>query len=252
MLYSYAQFCFPEQVPTAPVSAARDHNEPKPRTFSGTDGFPESTDLSCLRGRNVLLIIDDDNIRISVERAGYRFSYRRTMDKIREVAESVDAWSFITPERGDLRRSDYLKARGVKIYTTYRETFHTRAGKVVKGNADNDILFEAPMLIQRGEYDTVCLGTGDADLGLALAKGIGRHFRDRRVVTLSVKSTTGRRLQSDRQTDVVASNIFIGKDLLRAVSGKESEPSLHNSRQRNWLLRRILQGASEREQERVG
>lgn len=216
----------------------KNHSSAVAKKESISNTFPESTDLSLLKNKRVLLIVDDDNLRISCEREGFRFSYAMAMEKIGRAARQLIAWSFITPVQGDRRRTEYLQERGINVFHTYRETVTTAKGVEVKANADNDLIFETAMLVQKGDYDMVCIGTGDADLGLTIVKGIKRHYPKLETVTLSVQSTTGRRLHQD-QTQWVKANIFIGQDLLHSMRDRRSYHSL--PKKRTSLLQRMLE-----------
>ena len=66
--------------------------------------FPAQTDLAPLRGARVAIITDDDNVRISTQRQGRRFSYRALLERVARESRMVAALAVVTAALGDQRR----------------------------------------------------------------------------------------------------------------------------------------------------
>src|SRR5688572_19554418 len=81
----------------------------RPHRKSGhRDTLPPTTDLSALKRRRVLVIVDEDNLRISMQNRGRKLSYRRLLDRVQSVADEVLPLAVLTAPPNDTQREHYL------------------------------------------------------------------------------------------------------------------------------------------------
>jgi hypothetical protein len=180
-------------------------------------GLPPATDLGPLAGRRVLAVVDDENLRISMtRRLGVRLSYRTLRGRLEEAAAGVTPVVVFSAAPGDDRRARYFSDRGWHPVPVPIEVVMTRDGPVRKANADFDIAFEAGRLAAGGGAEAVLVGTGDGELGVAIARGMRRALPGCRVFALGVPGSTSRRLH---RRDLFDGVIYVGRDLARAKEG---------------------------------
>jgi len=98
--------------------------------------LPPTTDLSSLTGRRLLVLVDEDNLRISMRHHCRPLSYRRLLGRLRGRAENIFPLAVLTAPQGDQRREAYLKTRGWRVLAIPRETVVTCTGPQIKANAD--------------------------------------------------------------------------------------------------------------------
>jgi len=207
-----------KQLLTQPTGASAIHNRftatlsprscPRPPRASC---LPATTDLSALKGRHVLTVVDEDNLRISMRQHHQPLSYRLLLGKLHTETRCVFPLAVLTAAEGDQRREAYLKNTGWNVLVVPRETVFTTAGPQLKANADFDLAFELGHLVNTGQFDTVLLGTGDGDLAVAIGRGIRRRCPTLHLFTLSVPGSTSGRLRT--RSDLFDGNIAVGRDL---------------------------------------
>ena len=179
--------------------------------------LPATTDLSALKRRRVLVIVDEDNLRISMQNRGRKLSYRRLLDRVQSVADEVLPLAVLTAPPNDTQREHYLQSRGWSTLTVPQETVRTWNGIRTMANADMDICFEAGRAALNWGGDAVVIGSGDGDLSTAIARGLKRAVPGKKVFTLSVPGCSSRRLL-DRK-DLFDGSLQIGLDLTRPRAG---------------------------------
>jgi len=201
-----------------------DWNSPWP-SFSKTsrrhsnEEIPLATDLSAVRGARLVVVCDDDNLRLSSRNRALRFSYRKTLERLNLLSNVVMPLAVVMADAGDTRRQVYFQNRGWRVLSITRETALTCNGPVVKSNADFDIAFEVGHLVSAGQFDTLLLATGDGDLAVAIGRGVRRKRPDLRLFTLSVAGSASARLRN--RLDLFDGYIVAGRDLSRSWSGEE-------------------------------
>jgi hypothetical protein len=161
----------------------------------------------------VLTVVDEDNLRISMQHHRQPLSYRRLLARLHTETTRVFPLAVLTATEGDQRREAYLKSRGWNVLAIPRETVFTPAGLQLKANADFDLAFELGHLVNTGQFDAVLLGTGDGDLAVAIGRGIRRRCPHLHLFTLSVAGSASARLRS--RSDLFEGNIVVGRDLSR-------------------------------------
>jgi hypothetical protein len=169
--------------------------------------------LSALKGRRVLTVLDEDNLRISMQHHHQPLSYRRLLARLHGETTRVFPLAVLTAPEGDQRREAYLKSRGWNVLAIPRETVLTTTGPQLKANADFDLAFELGHLVNTGQFDAVLLGTGDGDLAVAIGRGIRRRCPQLHLFTLSVAGSASGRLRS--RSDLFDGNIVVGRDISR-------------------------------------
>lgn len=137
-------------------------------------GLPVVTDLSAMKGRRVLVLVDEDNLRISMQNHEQPLSYRWLLERLHREAKTIFPVAVLTAPQGEQQRELYLRTRGWRVLTIPRETVLTCTGPQIKTNADADIAFELGNLVSTEKFDTVLLGTGDGDLAVAIGRGVRR------------------------------------------------------------------------------
>lgn len=175
--------------------------------------FPGTTDLSALKGRRVLTVVDEDNLRISMQHHRQPLLYRRLLARLHSETTRVFPLAVLTAPEGDQRREAYLKSRGWNVLAIPRETVLTTVGPQIKANADFDLAFELGHLVNTAQFDAVLLGTGDGDLAVAIGRGIRRRYPQLHLFTLSVAGSASARLRS--RLDLFDGNIVVGRDISR-------------------------------------
>ena len=175
--------------------------------------LPNTTDLSALKDQRVLTVVDEDNLRISMQQHQQPLSYRRLLDRLQDETRGVFPLAVLTAPKGDQRRQAYLESRGWNVLAIPQETIFTPAGPQLKANADFDLAFEIGLLLNTARFDAVLLGTGDGDLAVAIGRGIRRRCPSLHLFTLSVAGSASDRLRS--RSDLFDGNIVVGRDISR-------------------------------------
>jgi len=173
--------------------------------------------MSSLRGTRLIVVVDDDNLRLSSRNRALRFSYRKTIDRLNAMATVLMPLVVVTADVGDTRRQAYLQSRGWRVLTIPREKALTYKGPVTKSNADFDIAFEVGHLVSAAHCDTLLLATGDGDLAVAIGRGVRRKRPSVRLLTLSVAGSASARLRN--RPDLFDGHMVAGLDLSRCWSG---------------------------------
>jgi hypothetical protein len=192
----------------------------RPAKASATSPLPADTDLSALAGKRVLCLLDEDNLRISIKSHALRLAFDLLRRKLSATARSVSAWVVLTAELGDTRRQAYLVPRGWQVVSVPREIVMTITGPRMKANADMDICFLAGSLVLKGQFDAMLIGSGDGDLGVAIARGIRRLQAVPDIYTLSVPGSTSHRIRPSNNPTLFAANILIGRDITRPAESR--------------------------------
>jgi hypothetical protein len=89
------------------------------------------------------VLVDEDNLRISMQNRGRKLSYRRLLDLVRSIAAEVLPLAVLTAPPNNIQREGYLRSRGWTTLAISQETLKTRTGTRKMANADMDMCFEA-------------------------------------------------------------------------------------------------------------
>lgn len=195
------------------MSLFRLQHRPAARANPAT--LPTWTDFGRLAGRRVLCVVDEDNLRVSIQAHHCRLSYRRLHQRLTDTCQSVATWAVLTSPANCDRRYRYLQRRGWRVIDIPQEIVATVNGPVKKANADMDLCFAAGSLLRRGQYQAVLVGSGDGDLAVAIARGVKRIRPRCAVFTLAVPGSASQRLRN--QPDLFSGALQIGRDLTRSA-----------------------------------
>lgn len=185
--------------------------------------LPTQTDLAALRGKRLLCLVDEDNLRISIDQYhGRCLSYRRLLARLQQEAAGLLPVAVLTADPNNHRREEYLRRRGWQVLCIPRETVTTARGLVVKGNADMDLCFEAGRLVTSSSCNAVLIASGDGDLVIAVTRGIKRISPGKEVFTLAVTGSVSKRLT--QRPELFSGHIPVGKDLTRPCDHRRGRP----------------------------
>ncbi len=183
---------------------------------SGPCGLASHTNFSALRGQRVLALLDWENLQYSLKNIhGARFSPAGLLRAMRGAARSVEPLAVLTtkPECNGYQRT--LEDAGFRVIAMPREYVETCRGRELRANSDPTLCFEAGVLASHAKRgDTVCLCTGDGELGTVCAKGFRRHHgKNVRIFTAGVPRAISRQL--GHSSDLFdGSPIEIGQDCI--------------------------------------
>ncbi len=193
---------------------------------------------SILAGRRVLVLCDDENLRYGARDRGYKVSYFRLGQLLREHCERCELHTFFSCERDGAERAAYFARRGWVPHVHPIETVQTGRGIQRLANSDNLILLWAGWLAARSEADLIVVASGDGTLVTDIARFLageasetaGREaegvwpvrpgevlpWAGRAVATLSLGGSTSTRLDA-AQNPYISANLAIGLDVLRPL-----------------------------------
>jgi hypothetical protein len=171
--------------------------------------------LELLRGRAVLLLLDEENIRFGARDLGRKASFRRLREQVQAHAASSVCHAFLTTNEDNNARVKYLAARGYQVHVQRADQHpDSHAGRPT--NADPFMLFHSGVIVSRSTATAVIIATGDGGLALSLAQSIRSLPKRRAILTLSLPGSTAQRLDA-RRTALVDHNLEIGSDCLRPL-----------------------------------
>jgi hypothetical protein len=166
-----------------------------------------------LRGARVAIVADDDNVRISTQRHGRRFSYRALLERVAKESHVVAALAVVTAAPGDQGRQHYLETRGWRTLVLPREMCVGVNGLRLRSNADMDLCLEVGCWLAAVSFDLLAVVSGDGDLCVSIARAAARHRPDVRVVTLAIPGSASQELRTRR--DLFHAHVVLGRDLTR-------------------------------------
>lgn len=175
--------------------------------------FPSATDLGGFRGKRVLCILDEENIRISLKNLGLALLYGELFAELRGHSRAVWAYAVFSAPPGERGREASLRSMGWRVLAIPQEIVPSPTGPRKVANADVDLSIEAGSLLTACPAEAFVIGTGDGDLAVALARG-ARRLGWREVFTLSVPGSTSSRLRPGAN-QLFTGNLLVGLDLVR-------------------------------------
>jgi hypothetical protein len=188
--------------------------------FRARRSLCRETDLSSLRGASVVVIADDENLRIGALKQRHRFSYRFLLESVSTVAKTVTALAVITAPPEDNGRMHYLEARGWEAVVLPRESRLSANGPQMKTNVDVDLAIEVGFRLATTRFDVLLVASGDGDLCVSIARAVGRHRPSVRVVTLAVPGSASRELSVRKE--LFDGHIAAGSDLMRPIRQEQT------------------------------
>ena len=181
--------------------------------------FRDQTDFTPLHGGRVALIADDDNVRISTQRHGRRFSYRALLERVTKESQVVAALAVVTAVPGDQGRQHYLETRGWRTLLLPREMCVGVNGLRLRSNADMDLCLEVGCWLAAVSFDVLAVVSGDGDLCVSIARAAARHRPDVRVVTLAIPGSASQQLRT--RSDLFHAHVVLGRDLTRPFNREQ-------------------------------
>jgi hypothetical protein len=161
----------------------------------------------------VAIVADDDNVRISTQRHGRRFSYQALLERVAKESRVVAALAVVTAAPGDQGRQHYLETRGWRTLVLPREMCVGVNGPRLRSNADMDLCLEVGCWLAAAAFDVLAVVSGDGDLCVSIARAAARHRPDVRVVTLAIPGSASQQLRTRR--DLFHAHVPLGRDLTR-------------------------------------
>ncbi len=191
----------------------------------GVDIAEHTGPLDAIRGGRVLVLADAQNLDLSCRDLGYRLSWARLGQRLREAADR--AWLHAVFSRSapdESRRWDYFLERSWQPHAKIARAVNRPGGRVERdSNADFHLAFLAGHLAGRLSVNWVILATGDGTLALDVSACLSKLPSMPAVATLSVAGATAQRLDA-RVCDggLIRLNIEVGRDVMRPVTATSS------------------------------
>jgi hypothetical protein len=187
------------------------------RDYSAPSISPTTGPLQLLRGRQVIVFADDENLRCGARDHGLTLSYASLAATLRRVSGKCALHAFFSCHEGDLRRHAYFTQAGWTAHTRTIQTVRDRRGIKTLANSDNYLLFTAGTLASRSQAEVIVIASGDGALGCDLAEAVHALPKKRIVLTMSLAGSTSNRLNAEHNPDIAA-NIEIGMDVMHRNS----------------------------------
>ncbi len=178
--------------------------------------------LDCLAGRNVLVLLDLENLHYSARDLGYAVDLPGLAKCLLRASRRCMLHAFVSAETADTDTvSRQYGAVGWELHVNPIEEVRTCRGVERLANADNLLLFSAGLLLSRSRADTIVVGSGDGHLVVSLARGIAELPRRRQLATLSLAGSTSARLEAGRNR-LITANVELGLDMLHLLTSGAS------------------------------
>jgi hypothetical protein len=187
------------------------------RDYSAPTISPTTGPLQLLRGRQVIVFADDENLRCGARDHGLTLSYVSLAATLHRVSRRCALHAFFSSHLGDHRRHTYFTQAGWTAHTRTIQTVRDRSGIKTLANSDNFLLFTAGTLASRSQAEVIVIASGDGALGCDLAEAVHALPKKRIVLTLSIAGSTSNRLNAGYNPNI-AENIEIGMDVMRRNS----------------------------------
>ena len=171
-------------------------------------GSPTATDLSALRGRRLIALVDCENLAQEPTQ-GLWMDFRALAHALTRNARSAQLHAFYTEEGGrSARWGAYFRDRGYICHPHPVEFVHGR----LRANSDPDLLFNAGRLLPGCGADTLLVASGDGDLVSDIARLARQCDSHMTTIALGLPGKVSSRLSKSRQH--VDHCIFAGEDLM--------------------------------------
>lgn len=195
-------------------------SNPYSLSTNGCLSLENTTDLTAIGNRKVLVLLDEQNLSITAKKLGFRLRYDLLTKRIRREAGSAKLHIFVASEpRGNGIIGQFKKVGYVVHVKTIRRKLLPNGRLTCDSNVDNLFAFWAGVYISRATFDVVVLGSGDYGVAGELSEAINRYRRKPiEILTLSLPTSTSEDLDARINPNITA-NLEIGLDLLK--------PSVH-------------------------
>ena len=187
----------------------------------------ESTKLSDIQNKRVLVLLDEQNLSIAAKKLGFRLRYDLLSEKLKKTAKRVKLHIFIASESLDAKYKKRFKTIGYKTHVKIIRVLPIAGGRFRSdSNIDNLFAFWAGIFCKRNSYDVLIMASGD----FGLSGELSRAFRQQKtgkpvqIMTLSLPGSTAQDLDARINPDITA-NLEIGLDVLQPQSSLTSKLS---------------------------
>jgi hypothetical protein len=191
----------------------------RPKDFSRL--LERNTDLSAIRGKRALVLLDEQNLTISAQDLGYRLDYGRLANEIRSVARAADLHLFTAVKQDDDPEVLDFERLGYSVHAKTIRRIPLPGGRYRSdANIDNLFAFWTGLFaVKTGCCQVLVLGSGDYGLAGELAQAVKGQSRRRlpHVMTLSLPGSTSQDLDA-RTNPHIKANLEIGLDLMGPIS----------------------------------
>ncbi len=173
------------------------------------------TYLSPIRGRQVLVLFDEQNLSIGAKELGFRLQYDLLARQLQAIAENASLHIFAAADSYDRGiRKRFEKLGYTPHIKTIRRKHQYDGRKRLDSNIDNLFAFWAGLLGPKTTCEVIVLASGDYGLSGELAKAVRtQHDKAISVMTLSLPGSTAFDLDARKNPHITA-NLEIGLDVL--------------------------------------
>ena len=179
-----------------------------------------TTDLAAIKGRRVLVLLDEQNLTITAQNLGYVLQYNLLAERIHAAADSAELHIFVAANPDDHDTKQRFENLGYMVHTkTIRRWHLPDGGQRCNCNVDNLFAFWAGLLAVKNSHDVIVLASGDYGLAGELAEVICEQHGNEpmQIMTLSLPGSTAHALDAHKNQNITA-NLEIGLDLLKPLS----------------------------------
>lgn len=161
-----------------------------------------------------MILCDTQNLTQGALQLGFRFSYRRFAEILRNTTDKCALHAFFAAQTGDNRRCDYFAQRGWRPYEYPIHTVSTIRGEERRANIDFTLAFFAGTLTSRLRAESVVgIASGDGLLVADVARAIRSLPTPRVIVTFSLAGSTAQNLNAQTNA-LLDANVELGHDVL--------------------------------------
>ena len=178
-----------------------------------------TTDLSVLRWRRLIALVDCENLAHEPVRDLW-MDFRALARALNANARSAQLHAFYTEEVGRNTWGGYFHERGYACHAHPVEYVHGR----LRANSDSDLLFHAVRLLPGCGADTLLVASGDGDLICDIARLARQCDRGITTVALGLPGKVSSRLQRSRHH--VDHCVIANEDLLHRRMRPPGEVSM--------------------------
>jgi hypothetical protein len=162
-----------------------------------------------------LFIGDAENLSYTYRNEGLDLDFGSLLSSVRALSNQVEAYAFATVREGQSMEyaEQYFKSCGwIPMLNPAR---HER-GKVI-ANSDAAILINTGRLLSQSKADTLLIGSGDGELGSAIADFAQGLPSRPRVITIGRSGSLSNKLVAGRNLHIAA-NISLGSDHVKPIN----------------------------------
>lgn len=173
---------------------------------------PYTGPLDLMLGKRIVVIADEQNLRLGARDLGYRVMWHRLRETLACAAPACEFHAVAAAPVNGCRRLREIANDGWRIWP--KTVRYTHRG--IEANADHLVAFCAGSVASAIDVEWFLIATGDGALGEDVAEAILYRRSACEIATLSLPGSTARRLKA-RRSRVIAANITIGEDCLERL-----------------------------------